>query len=196
MASVWRPMKGGPWNYQQQPILLHELQPNEKPREVELTRLDLWVQVHDVPNGFMFEHVAKDVGTYIGIFWNLIQGIFQDYGVTICIYGHDGENQGHRDPPIQNLNCERVQDGSLVGIDEVHGKANNGKEIISDVNDEAIITTDIKRRRMEEALIDRAFMMSESRILLKLIQKMWKWRVLDPRPAKANEYHKLELSWA
>ncbi|KAJ9141031.1 hypothetical protein P3X46_031615 [Hevea brasiliensis] len=95
MASVWRPMKGilikelgnnvylfqffheldvervlkgGPWNYQQQPILLHELQPNEKPREVELTRLDLWVQVHDVPNGFMFEHVAKDVGTYIGIF--------------------------------------------------------------------------------------------------------------------------------
>ncbi|KAJ9170089.1 hypothetical protein P3X46_018223 [Hevea brasiliensis] len=84
MASVWRPVKGlfqffhelnakrvfkgGPWNYQQQPILLHELQPNEKPREVELTRLDLWVQVHDVPNGFMSECVTKDVGTYIGIF--------------------------------------------------------------------------------------------------------------------------------
>ncbi|KAF2310577.1 hypothetical protein GH714_014733 [Hevea brasiliensis] len=62
--------------------------------------------------------------------------------------------------PIQNLNCERVQDGSLVGIDEVHGKANYGKEIISDVMMRLHYYC-IKRRRMEEALIDRAFMDDE-----------------------------------
>lgn len=34
-------LKGVLWNYQQLPLLLHELQPNEKPKEVELTKINM-----------------------------------------------------------------------------------------------------------------------------------------------------------
>ncbi|KAJ8767776.1 hypothetical protein K2173_020716 [Erythroxylum novogranatense] len=95
MASVWRPVKGllvkelgnnvfvfqffhhldvervlndGPWNYQQNPLLLHVLQPHENPRQIELVKLVLWVQLHNVPHGFVSEKVAGDVGKYIGEF--------------------------------------------------------------------------------------------------------------------------------
>ncbi|KAJ8755052.1 hypothetical protein K2173_016557 [Erythroxylum novogranatense] len=76
MASVWRPffyhldmdrvMRDGPWNYQQTPILLHRLQPHENPRQVELISLELWVQIHNIPHGFMSERLAVDAGNYIG----------------------------------------------------------------------------------------------------------------------------------
>uniref|UniRef100_A0A2C9UVT0 Uncharacterized protein n=1 Tax=Manihot esculenta TaxID=3983 RepID=A0A2C9UVT0_MANES len=37
--DIDRVLKESPWNYQQIPLLLHELQPHENPRQVEHTRL-------------------------------------------------------------------------------------------------------------------------------------------------------------
>ncbi|KAJ8765399.1 hypothetical protein K2173_012096 [Erythroxylum novogranatense] len=93
IASIWRPVKGmmikdlgnnvfifqffhhldmdrvlrdGPWNYQQQILLLRRLQPMENPRQVELVRLELWVQIHNIPSGFITEKLVVDAGNYIG----------------------------------------------------------------------------------------------------------------------------------
>lgn len=64
--DVEKVIDGGPWNYQQIPIILHELQPNENPRRVELTKLLVWVQIHNVPSGYQSEQVVKDVGNFLG----------------------------------------------------------------------------------------------------------------------------------
>uniref|UniRef100_A0A199UAY2 CCHC-type domain-containing protein n=1 Tax=Manihot esculenta TaxID=3983 RepID=A0A199UAY2_MANES len=61
-------LRYSPWNYQQIPILLRELKPEENPRQVELTKLAMWVQVHDVPLGFWSEKYAQDIGNFIGSF--------------------------------------------------------------------------------------------------------------------------------
>uniref|UniRef100_A0A2C9V801 CCHC-type domain-containing protein n=1 Tax=Manihot esculenta TaxID=3983 RepID=A0A2C9V801_MANES len=61
-------LRYSPWNYQQIPILLHELKPEENPRQVELTKLAMWVQVHNVPLGFWSEKYAQDIGNFIGSF--------------------------------------------------------------------------------------------------------------------------------
>ncbi|KAJ8754033.1 hypothetical protein K2173_001931 [Erythroxylum novogranatense] len=72
IASIWRRVKGmmikdlGNNNYQQQILLLRRLQPMENPRQVELVRLELWVQIHNIPSGFMSEKLAVDAGNYIG----------------------------------------------------------------------------------------------------------------------------------
>ncbi|KAJ8748273.1 hypothetical protein K2173_000845 [Erythroxylum novogranatense] len=93
MASIWRPVKGllikdlgnnvfifqffhpfdvervlkdEPWNYQQHPLLLHVLQSHENPRQIDLVKLVLWVQVHNILAGFVSERVARDAGNYLG----------------------------------------------------------------------------------------------------------------------------------
>lgn len=38
--------------------------------ESKLHHLDMWVQIHDMQNGFRSEQVVKDIGNYIGIFVN------------------------------------------------------------------------------------------------------------------------------
>lgn len=59
---------GCPWNYQNISLLLKELKPNENPRQVELTKLLFWVQIHNIPRGFWSECTAKDIGNHLGDF--------------------------------------------------------------------------------------------------------------------------------
>lgn len=96
MATVWRPVKGmtakelasnlfifhffhekdtrkvmeeGPWSFEQHLIILHHLQENESPFDVDLSRADFWVQIHKIPkrmiNLKMAEFIASQVGDYI-----------------------------------------------------------------------------------------------------------------------------------
>nr|DAD46192.1 TPA_asm: hypothetical protein HUJ06_004422 [Nelumbo nucifera] len=80
MASIWRPgkevcikdisdqcflfqffhsvdlkrvLKGGPWTYDNHVLLLHHLKPGEIPNQIPLFHVDYWVQVYDLPVGFM-----------------------------------------------------------------------------------------------------------------------------------------------
>lgn len=72
-------LKWAPWNYQHISLLLHELQPNERPKE-ELTQLDVWVQVHKLSNGFMSETYARAFGNFNGVF-------FESDSKNYCICG-------------------------------------------------------------------------------------------------------------
>ena len=51
--DINRVLEGGPWIYDNMYILLHRLLPNEAPTAIPLDSLDFWVQIHNLPAGFM-----------------------------------------------------------------------------------------------------------------------------------------------
>lgn len=107
MASVWRPGRGmrvteiasnlfwfelfheldvsriledGPWALEQSLLVLHCLQPNESPLEVEFTQSEFWVHAHNIPPGFLIENVAKAIGSHIGELVKVDKNNFDESG--------------------------------------------------------------------------------------------------------------------
>ncbi|XP_075489138.1 uncharacterized protein LOC142527993 [Primulina tabacum] len=95
MASIWRPGKGicikelegnlylfqffhtidlkrvldgGPWSFDNHLLVLHKMKSGEIPSLIPLNSADFWVQVYDLPIGFMSEHIGKLLGNFIGKF--------------------------------------------------------------------------------------------------------------------------------
>ncbi|KAL8133796.1 hypothetical protein AgCh_009020 [Apium graveolens] len=93
MASIWRPkegmevhdiggyrfsfvfyhvmdmrkvLEGGPWSFEQNMLVYSQLKEAEDPHLMALNEMDIWVQVHDIPKGFISENILRSVGTYIG----------------------------------------------------------------------------------------------------------------------------------
>ena len=92
LASIWRPVKGlcikeiqpnlflfqfyhkldikrvidnGPWTFNDHMLLVKRLKPGDQPRKIDLFHANFWVQLHDLPVGFMSEFIRKHVGNYI-----------------------------------------------------------------------------------------------------------------------------------
>lgn len=61
-------MNGGPWSFDNAMLLLHEIGLGEEPLKVALWHLDIWIQIHDLPNGFMSETVGQQLGNFFGSF--------------------------------------------------------------------------------------------------------------------------------
>ena len=61
-------LDGGPWTFEQSLLVYQCLQDNEDPHDVQLNTIDIWVQVYDLPEGFVSETILKNVGNYVGRF--------------------------------------------------------------------------------------------------------------------------------
>lgn len=48
-------------------MVFTEVQQGMDPQEVALSHVDIWVQVYDLPIGFMSERVAVDIGCYVKV---------------------------------------------------------------------------------------------------------------------------------
>ncbi|XP_074344595.1 uncharacterized protein LOC141683745 [Apium graveolens] len=95
MASLWRPkegkevhdlgnyrysfiffhildlqkvIEGGPWSFEQSMHVCHRLSENEDPHSIPLQDVDIWVQLYDVPKGFISETVLKSIGDSFGCY--------------------------------------------------------------------------------------------------------------------------------
>ncbi|KAH0701984.1 hypothetical protein KY290_017227 [Solanum tuberosum] len=70
MGKAWRPGEGMTVKElgNNNPVLLRPLNPDQNPRQVELTSLDIWVQIHDLVGGLRYERVLRGIGNTIGIF--------------------------------------------------------------------------------------------------------------------------------
>lgn len=93
MASIWRPkegmeihdiggykysfvfyhimdvrkvVEGGPWSFEQNMLIYKQVTEMEDLQVVDLNEVEIWVQVHDVPKGFISENIMKSVGMYVG----------------------------------------------------------------------------------------------------------------------------------
>lgn len=97
MASIWRPGKGicikkigsqmylfqffhsvdlrrvldsGPWTFDNHLLILYQLAPGEVLPLIPLYFVDLWVQVYDLPLGYISKSIRKHLRNFIGIFIN------------------------------------------------------------------------------------------------------------------------------
>ncbi|KAL8132599.1 hypothetical protein AgCh_008178 [Apium graveolens] len=68
-TSIWRPKgrKGsvGYWRLQNT-LVYKQVKGVEDPHLVNLNEVDIWMQVHDIPKGFILENILKSVAAYIG----------------------------------------------------------------------------------------------------------------------------------
>lgn len=61
-------LNGGPWNFDNAMLLLEPIPTGEDPVKVPLWWLNIWIQIHDLPNGFMSEAAGIQLGNFFGEF--------------------------------------------------------------------------------------------------------------------------------
>lgn len=66
MLDLQKVMEGGPWTFEQSMLVFHHLSRNEDPHLVTLQEVDIWVQIYDIPKGFMSETILKNIGDSFG----------------------------------------------------------------------------------------------------------------------------------
>ncbi|KAF4383757.1 hypothetical protein G4B88_020079 [Cannabis sativa] len=81
--DIKRVIEGSPWTYDRKQLIITRLNDGDNPRTVNLNTLDLWLQIHDLQNGFMTMKVAKDAANYAGTFIesdpNNFTGVWREY---------------------------------------------------------------------------------------------------------------------
>ena len=59
-------MDSGPWSYENNLLMWKRIGKSNVPQQVTLNVDAFWIQVHNLPIGFMSYQVAIIIGTYIG----------------------------------------------------------------------------------------------------------------------------------
>ncbi|XP_062104231.1 uncharacterized protein At4g02000-like [Humulus lupulus] len=81
--DIKRVVEGSPWYFNRKALIISRMTQEGNPRCIALDTLDLWIQVHDLPIGFMTTTVLKAIGNYIGVFVDAcpknFMGIWRDY---------------------------------------------------------------------------------------------------------------------
>lgn len=68
---------GGPWSFEQAMLIYHQVEEGEDPIAVPLQQVEMWVQIYDIPRGFLSENVLKSVGSSIGKYIKSDPGTFE-----------------------------------------------------------------------------------------------------------------------
>ncbi|KAL8119769.1 hypothetical protein AgCh_017033 [Apium graveolens] len=61
-------IEGGPWTFEQSLLLYHKLEANEDAHTIQLNKMEIWVQVYDLPVGMISEKLLEGIGNYVGTF--------------------------------------------------------------------------------------------------------------------------------
>ncbi|MCI08776.1 DUF4283 domain protein, partial [Trifolium medium] len=61
-------LKQGLWSFDNHTLVLNMLKEDEDPRDVPLFSIPFWIQIHNLPAGFMSHKTGKNIGNYIGEF--------------------------------------------------------------------------------------------------------------------------------
>lgn len=82
-ADMRRIMDGGAWAYDNHVLVYERVQQGVDPETIPLTSLAIWVQVWQLPVGYMLENVLKCLGNKLGEFLevdpNNFTGVRRDY---------------------------------------------------------------------------------------------------------------------
>lgn len=61
-------IEGGPWTFEQNLLVYHKLEEGEDPHLVPLHKMDIWLQIYDLPTGMLSERILQSIGNYVGTF--------------------------------------------------------------------------------------------------------------------------------
>lgn len=59
-------MEGGPWSFEQNMLVYHQIHNEEDPSQVALNVMNIWVQIHGIPKGFILEFFLESIGNFVG----------------------------------------------------------------------------------------------------------------------------------
>lgn len=59
---------GGPWSFDNALLVLNVIKTGEDPTKVALVEMDFWIQIYNLPVGYMSEAVGKQLGNFFGTF--------------------------------------------------------------------------------------------------------------------------------
>ncbi|XVF79899.1 hypothetical protein PTKIN_Ptkin15bG0027700 [Pterospermum kingtungense] len=65
LVDVQRVMEEGPWTYDNYLLILHKLLPEDVPSQVLFFNVDFWVQVDDLPAGFMRCSIGEQLRNFV-----------------------------------------------------------------------------------------------------------------------------------
>ena len=68
IVDLQRVLDTGLWSFNGHLLILHLLQPGENSISVPLFHVSFWVQVYELPAGFMSLGVGEQLGNYFGIY--------------------------------------------------------------------------------------------------------------------------------
>lgn len=60
--------KGGLWSFDNALLVLNAIKPGEDPAKVVLVEVEFWIQVYNLPIGYMTKTVGKHLGNFFGTF--------------------------------------------------------------------------------------------------------------------------------
>ncbi|XP_019179259.1 PREDICTED: uncharacterized protein LOC109174481 [Ipomoea nil] len=61
-------LNGGPWAFENNALVCREVLDGVNPVDVELDMIDMWVQLHDMPKGYMSHAILEQAGNFLGSF--------------------------------------------------------------------------------------------------------------------------------
>ncbi|MCH81083.1 hypothetical protein A2U01_0001862 [Trifolium medium] len=66
--DMGRVISDGPWSFDNFMLALRKVYPGEDPLTVPLNIVEMWVQIHNLPYGFMCKAIGELIGSYLGNF--------------------------------------------------------------------------------------------------------------------------------
>lgn len=65
VLDIQKVIEGGPWTFEQNLLVLHKLVENEDPHMMQLNKINIWVQIYDLPMGMLSEKIVKSIGNFV-----------------------------------------------------------------------------------------------------------------------------------
>ena len=82
-VNIRRVFESGPWTFDQHILIVKQLDELKQPQNVPLYHTSFWIQVYNLPVGFLYEKVLQNIGNYIGEFQtsdeNNLLGVWRNY---------------------------------------------------------------------------------------------------------------------
>lgn len=60
-------LNNGPWTFDNALLVMNVIKAGEDPIKVSLVEADFWIQIHNLPVGYMTEAVGKQLGNFFGV---------------------------------------------------------------------------------------------------------------------------------
>lgn len=81
--DIRRVLESGPWTFDQHILIVKRLGELEQPQNVPLFHTSFWIQIYNLPIGFLSAKVLQNIGNYIGEFQasdeNNLMGVWRNY---------------------------------------------------------------------------------------------------------------------
>lgn len=65
-TDLQRVLRDGPWSFDDRMLLLRRMDPRDTPASIQFSHIDLWVQIHGVPVGWLTPGTARALGGFLG----------------------------------------------------------------------------------------------------------------------------------